>query len=443
MEVGSKPCDAAFNRFGIATLGPCGVESPVRGHSFVEDSDRILYDCDEKSVCAALQKGETPPSFEAAGPRRWVYFEPTETKAGIVTCGGLCPGLNDVIRALTMSLYYQYGVRSIFGFRYGYRGLTRRYPDAPIKLDPEVVSDIHQTGGTMLGSSRGPQPPEEMVDYLQSEGINILFTVGGDGTQRGALAIAQEAHRRGFRLSVVGVPKTIDNDIACIERTFGFVSAVDEARDAIRSAHAESKGAPYGIGLVKLMGRHSGYISAYATLANSEVNLCLVPEVPFRLQGPGSVLSFLHSRLERRRHAVVVVAEGAGQEYLQDSSDDSSATDKSGNVKLKDIGLFLRQQFEDHFSKTDMEVSVKYIDPSYTIRSIPSRADDSVFCLQLAQNAVHAAMAGKTGVMVGLWNGRFTHVPIELAVGRRKMIDPDGALWHSVAHATGQPIRFV
>lgn len=442
MESQDRLCsDPQLPNLLVKTLGPCGVESPVRGKSFVRDTDRVLYCCSAAEVGQTLSGGGDLPSFEVAGPRKWLFFEPEAVRAGIVTCGGLCPGLNDVIRAVTMGLWYQYGVRDIRGFRYGYRGLTSRFTDEPMRLDPEVVADIHQLGGTVLGSSRGPQPPSEMVDCLMAQGINILFAVGGDGTQRGALAITNEAVKRSYKLSVVGIPKTIDNDIACIERTFGFYSAVDEARDAIRAAHAESKGAPYGVGLVKLMGRHSGFIAAYAALANSEVNLCLIPESRFRLAGSGGILAFLTNRLQRRRHAVVVVAEGAGQDILG-GLQGSLGKDASGNDRLADIGVYLKEQMESHFSSIGMDVSVKYIDPSYTIRSIPARVDDSVFCLQLGHHAVHAAMAGKTGALVGLWNGQFTLLPIEAAVGQRKRIDPCGSLWHSVTLATGQPTEW-
>ncbi len=369
--------------------------------------------------------------MEQAGPRQKLFFAPSKTRAAIVTCGGLCPGLNDVIRALTMILWYRYEVRQIIGLKYGYEGLVDFFKHPIIELTPEHVEDIHKDGGTILGSSRGNQNPIKMVDFLSTNNINILFTIGGDGTQRGAMAISKEAERRGLKISIIGIPKTIDNDISYTERTFGFETAVALSKSPIASAHMEAKGARNGIGLVKLMGRESGFVAAYATLASSDVNLVLVPEVPFSLN---RLFLFLEDRIKRKAHAVIVVAEGAGQELVP-----AEGTDASGNKKLGDIGLFLKKTIGDHFLQIHLPANIRYIDPSYTIRSAPTTPDDSVFCFRLSENAVHAAMAGKTAMVVGLWNGHFVHVPMERATHTRKKIDPAGSLWQSVTVNTGQP----
>jgi 6-phosphofructokinase 1 len=271
-----------------------------------------------------------------------------------------------------------------------------------------------------------------MAQYLKDLGIGILFAIGGDGTLRGAQRIGEEAARRGLKLSVIGIPKTIDNDISFVQRTFGFETAVTEARHATYAANAEAESARNGIGLVKLMGRDSGFIAAYSALVNNHVNFCLVPEVPFSLE---ELLSALQERLERRSHAVVVVAEGAGQDLMPSSG----ARDASGNVKYGDIGLFLRHAIEDHFTRIGTEITLKYIDPSYTIRSVPATPSDSAFCLLLAQSAVHAGMSGRTNMVVSFWNHQFAHVPIARAVSERKKMDPQGALWNSVVTSTGQP----
>jgi 6-phosphofructokinase 1 len=376
--------------------------------------------------------GQVPGSFEVGGPRERIFFEPSTLSCGIVTCGGLCPGLNDVIRATVMSLNHHYGVRTIYGFRFGYEGLCDRYRHEPIMLTPDAVANIHDRGGTMLGSSRGHQDVVEMVDTLARMKIGILFAVGGDGTMRGALAIDAEAARRGYRLSVIAIPKTIDNDVSFVQKTFGFETAVSEAKRATSAAHAEALGARNGVGLVKLMGRDSGFIAAYTALADNNVNVCLVPEVPFTVDG---FLASLQDRLERRGHAVIVVAEGAGQHLTSPSGD----RDRSGNVRFADIGVFLRNAINEHFAAAGIEVNVKYIDPSYAIRSVPANPHDSAFCLLLAHNAVHAGMAGRTGMVVGFWNHQITHVPISLAVLERKKIDPQGTLWSSVLASTGQP----
>jgi 6-phosphofructokinase 1 len=271
-----------------------------------------------------------------------------------------------------------------------------------------------------------------MVDGLQALGVGVLFAIGGDGTLRGARAISEEAARRGLKIGVIGIPKTIDNDVSFVQRTFGFETAVTVARQATDAANAEAEAARNGIGLVKLMGRDSGFIAAYSALVNNHVNFCLVPEVPFTLE---KFLSALQQRLERRSHAVIVVAEGAGQDLMAKSGE----RDASGNVKYGDIGVFLRDAITAHFKQNGMDVTLKYIDPSYTIRSVPATAHDAAFCLLLGQSAVHAGLSGRTNMVVSFWNHQFTHVPISLAVSKRKKIDPEDALWTSVVTATGQP----
>jgi 6-phosphofructokinase 1 len=367
-----------------------------------------------------------------AGPREKIYFDPSKLKCGVVTCGGLCPGVNAVIRSIVMCLNYNYGVNTIFGFPYGYEGLTYRYGHKPIELTPQRVARIHEQGGTILGSSRGPQDISEMVDTIERMNIGILFTIGGDGTLRGGQAISEEIAQRSLKISVIGIPKTIDNDISFVQRSFGFATAVSEAGKAIYSAHTEAIGARNGIGLVKLMGRESGFIAAHAALAYNDVNFCLIPEVPFALK---RFLKILQERLEKKGHAVIVVAEGAGQDLMEKTGEQ----DASGNVRFQDIGVFLREKIKDHFKRIGMEANLKYIDPSYTIRSVPADANDSAFCLLLGQNAVHAGMAGRTNMVVGLWMNAYTHVPIPLAVSERKRLDPDGRIWSSVLTATGQP----
>jgi 6-phosphofructokinase 1 len=353
-----------------------------------------------------------------------------------VTCGGLCPGINDVIRSIVLSLHYHYGVRDIFGFKYGYQGLVPEYGHEPLRLTPELVNPISEDGGTILASSRGNQDVSVMVDTLVRMKIGILFTIGGDGTQRGALAISEEAERRGLKISVVGIPKTIDNDVSYVQKTFGFETAVSETKLATYAAHTEATGAPNGIGLVKLMGRDSGFIAAYSVLVDSQVNFCLIPEVPFSLE---AFLKALKMRIEDRKHAVIVVAEGAGQDLLTATGEE----DASGNVRYGDIGLYLRDTIRNYFDRAGMEVNLKYIDPSYTIRSQPANPHDSAFCLLMGHSAVHAGMAGRTGMIIGYWNNQFTHVPISLAISQRKKIDPNGWLWNSVLASTGQPAKMI
>ena len=417
--------------FVIEKLGECQISSPVRNAEFVRDDATVSFLTDVGEISSILRRGHPLPAMEQAGPREKIFFNPATLNCGIVTCGGICPGLNDVIRAIVLCLHYQYRVKKVYGLPYGFEGLVERPESKPIELTPETVKTIHTMGGTILGSSRGDQEVGEMVDFLERHRIGLLFTIGGDGTLRGAKALADEIGRRRLKISVVGIPKTIDNDIACTERSFGFETAASEACRIIDGAHNEATSARNGIGLVRLMGRDSGFIAAFATIASGDVNFCLVPESPFRLNG---LLRALEQRLAERGHAVIVVAEGAGQELFQDAR----VKDASGNLLYHDIGLLLRDEIKAHFKRNGMEINLKYIDPSYIIRSLPATPHDSAFCLLLAQEAVHAGMAGRTNLMVAYWRSSFAHVPLRLAVSQRKKIDPASALWRSVLFTTGQ-----
>ena len=421
----------------IETVGKGTLKSPMKGMRFVSDDDRISLTTDVNRIQEFYKKGIAVPSLEAAGPRETIFHDPAWTRAGVVTCGGLCPGLNNVIKGLVQVLWFDYGVRNIFGIPYGYRGLNPSYGYSPITLNPDVVDSIQEDGGTILGSSRGMQDPSIMVDTLMRLNINVLFCIGGDGTLRGAHAIAEEVKKRKQPISVIGIPKTIDNDLNLIDRTFGFETAVLSATDVITSAHNEANGAFNGLGLVKLMGRDSGFIAAYAALATTVVNFCLIPEVPFTLEG---LFKALESRYgSGKTHAVIAVAEGAGQELFNGQDE---RRDASGNILKHDIGEFLTRKIKEHFDKVGKEVNIKYFDPSYMVRSIPAKGTDAIFCFQLAESAVHAGMAGKTDMVVGSMNEQFSHVPIEYAVNERKKIDPNGTLWHAVLGATRQQDYF-
>ena len=428
----------------VKTLGPCRVDSPLmpllakRQHSinYAEETDRVLIDTTLSAVSALGVPMDQWPGLEPAGARKKIYFDPSKTRAGIVTCGGLCPGLNDVIRALVLELTRLYGVRTVYGFCNGFQGFIAQYGRPVVQLTPDLVDTINEHGGTILGSSRGKQDPVEIVDCLERMGINVLFVIGGDGSIRGAMSIVQEIENRGAKIAVVGVPKTIDNDIKFIDQSFGFQTAFSEAAKAIRAAHVEAQGAPNGVGLVRLMGRHSGFIACYASLAMSDANFVLIPEVPFHLDGEHGLLESLRRRLERRGHAVIVVAEGAGQELVPSSQ----ATDASGNKKLVDIGVFLRDRMTQYFQERQVELNLKYIDPSYVIRSVPANPYDSVLCMRLAHNAVHAAMCGRTEMIVSRMHMRFVHVPMPLAIRERNTVDPHGDLWMTVLESTGQNI---
>jgi 6-phosphofructokinase 1 len=430
--------------FIVKSLGKAKVKSPLvqspraqsKRYKFITDIDRVLLDNSLENFKYYHENGIEPISFEKAGPHENLFFEPAKTKVGIVTCGGLCPGLNNVIRSIVNQLYYRYGISRVLGFKYGYEGFIPKYNHEVIELTPEMVSTIHYTGGTFLGSSRGNQDVSQIVDTLEIMNINILFCIGGDGTLRGAHAIHEEIEKRNLKISVAGIPKTIDNDIDFIEKSFGFETAFTIANDIIQYAHNEAQGAYNGISMLKLMGRDSGFIAANAALSIQEVNFVLIPEMKFELYGPYGFLKALRKRLEQRHHCLIVVAEGAGQHFFES---ETQQLDASGNVKNKDIGLYLKEKIKEEFESKEFPFSMKYIDPSYIIRSAPANANDSKFCSLLAQNAVHAAMAGKTDFVIGNWNDVFTLLPIPVAVKKRKKIDIEGELWWNILEATGQP----
>jgi 6-phosphofructokinase 1 len=435
--------------FKIEELGPRKVESPIKLSTthgdfvanYVKDDEFIRYNLDiYDNVLETEAEAYLKNNIEKAGPREKLYFNPTHVNAGIITCGGLCPGLNDVIRAVVRTLWNRYGVRRIRGIRFGFKGLLPDYNYGPIDLTPDLVDDIHKNGGSFLGTSRGGgNRVSEIADSVEELNLNMIFIIGGDGTQRGALEVAEELEKRHLKVSVVGIPKTVDNDLLFIDRSFGFDTAVEQATASVSAAHMEAHSHINGIGLIKLMGRESGFIATATALACHEANFCLIPEVPFELDGKAGFLEALKERIEKRQHAVVIIAEGAGQELVQATN----KKDASGNTKLSDIGIFLKDKITDYFEKENIHINLKYIDPSYQIRSAPSSPTDSIYCERLGNNAVHAAMAGKTKLVIGLVHGRYVHIPTKLVIKERNKVNPEGTLWRDAIDATGQPIFMV
>jgi len=423
--------------FSIANLGKRLIKSPLNISNFTQDKRRLLFNSYADDYLSCVDKNGQPLSVELAGPRDKIFFDPSRTKAAIVTCGGLCPGINDVIRSITTALFFNYKVRNIVGVKYGLRGLNPIFGHELVKLSPEAVKDITSIGGSILSTSRGPQNTSVIVDYLIKLNINILFCIGGDGTIRAAEKITAEIKKRNLKIAIVCVPKTIDNDLNLIQKSFGFDTAIEKTAEAIKSAHVEAKGAFNGIGLIKIMGRNSGHIAAYAALAQNDTNFVLIPEVPFDLEGRNGFLTTLKKRIKSRGHAVILVAEGAGQYLLRE---DASPLEKdpSGNIRLMDIGLFLKNVIEDYFKEIHLEINLKYIEPSYLIRSVPANASDGIYCNSLGQYAVHAGMAGKTGLLVALMKDEYVHLPLSSVASNRK-IDPQDDTWLRVLETTGQP----
>ncbi|MDR3171406.1 MAG: ATP-dependent 6-phosphofructokinase [Treponema sp.] len=432
--------------FTIEELGKRNIKSPIvmsniEGDfiaNYVTDDQFIRLDVDV--ILGAQPSLERSQVFECAGPREMIYFMPAHVHAGIVSCGGLCPGINDVIRSIVRCLWYRYGVRRISGIRYGYKGFLPDYQYGTKTLTPDSVDDIHKLGGTFLGSARGGgKEVGFIVDAIEQLNLNMLFTIGGDGTQRGSLDIAEEIGRRKLKIAMVGIPKTVDNDLSFIQQSFGFDTAVAKAVEVVTAAHMEASSQINGIGLVKLMGRESGFIAAHTALASHEVNFVLIPEVPFNLEGYNGFLHHLEERLKNRKHAVIVVAEGA----MQDQLVTDVKTDASGNLKMVDVGTYLRDRIQQYFDEKKFEINLKYIDPSYQIRSAPAAPSDSIYCERLGNAAAHAAMAGKTKVIIGLVHNEFVHLPMKAVVSRRNHVDPEGNLWRDTLDATHQPVLMV
>ena len=432
--------------FSIEELGKRSIKSPItmsttRGDklaNYVTDNEYIRLN-------VVVKPGAQPPLkknqvLECAGPREMLYFSPANVHAGIVTCGGLCPGLNDVIRAVVRCLWYRYGVRRISGIQYGFKGFLPEYQFGVKTLNPDNVDDIHKLGGTFLGSARGGgKEVGKIVDAMEQLNLNMLFVIGGDGTQHGALDIAEEVDKRKLKIAVVGIPKTVDNDFSLIQKSFGFDTAVDKAVEVVAAAHMEANSAINGIGLVKLMGRESGFIAAHTALASHEVNFVLIPEVPFNLEGYNGFLTHLEERIIKRGHAVIIVAEGAMQEQLLTEK----KHDAGGNLKMADVGVYLRDRIIKYFEEKKIEINLKYIDPSYAIRSAPANPADSIYCERLGNAAAHAAMAGKTKLIIGLVNNEFVHLPIKTVITQRNHVDPESSLWRDTLDATHQPALMV
>ncbi|KAM7277212.1 hypothetical protein ACFE04_019078 [Oxalis oulophora] len=416
--------------------------NPLQDNPAYSVVKQYFVDMDDTVPQKIVVHKDTPRGihFRRAGPRQKVYFEADEVHAAIVTCGGLCPGLNTVIREIVCGLYHMYGVKRVIGIDGGYSGF---YSKNTINLTPNFVNDIHKRGGTIIGTSRGGHDTSKIVDNIQDRGINQVYIIGGDGTQKGASVIFEEVRKRGLKVAVVGIPKTIDNDIPVIDKSFGFDTAVEEAQRAINAAHVEAGSIENGIGLVKLMGRYSGFIAMYATLASRDVDCCLIPESPFFLEGPGGLYEFIEKRLKESGHMVIVLAEGAGQELLaetQESEKTPTLKDASGNKLLQDVGLWISHRIKDHFScKKKMTINLKYIDPTYMIRAIPSNASDNVYCTLLAQSAVHGAMAGFTGYVSGLVNGRQTYIPFQRIIEKQNKVVITDRMWARLLSSTNQP----
>ncbi|XP_037474293.1 ATP-dependent 6-phosphofructokinase 3-like [Triticum dicoccoides] len=181
------------------------------------------------------------------------------------------------------------------------------------------------------------------------------------------------------------------------------------------------------------------FIAMYATLASRDVHdCCLIPESPFYMDGEGGLLQYVERRLKENKHMVIVVAEGAGQDIIAKSIPTSDQQDASGNKLLLDIGLWLTHKIKDHFKSKKMEMTIKYIDPTYMIRAIPSNATDNVYCTLLAHSAIHGAMAGYSFTIV-MVNGRHAYIPFYRVTSTRNKVKITDRMWARLLSPTNQP----
>lgn len=389
----------------------------VMGHIILNDSK------------AGSRRQEIANGCVRANACEKIWWDPADVRAAIVTCGGLCPGLNSIIREVTMCLWHQYGVRHITGIQFGYNGLSNPELYAPKHLGPKAVREIHMKGGSVLKAGRGGLEAERICDNLEKMGVNMLFVVGGDGTQAAGNLLYEEARRRNLQLSIVGVPKSIDNDILFFDKTFGFDTAVSAACNVIRNGWVEATSCEKGVGIVKLMGRDAGFVCMDAALSSTIVDLCLIPEVSVKME---DIMDHIDETLQRKNFMVIAVAEGAGQEHVA-----TGKVDATGHTIYGDIGTHLRDSVNKHLKPSGGRCF--YIDPSYIIRSVPIDPNDHVYCSRLARDAVHSAMRGYTGVVVGPIHNVICMIPMQLIASGKRHVPTKSSNWQACVQVCNMP----
>lgn len=328
-------------------------------------------------------------------------------KLGILTGGGDCPGLNAVLRACAR--YCNERGTSLIGYMNGWQGVLE---GESMLLDRRAVKGIVHLGGTILGTSR-TDPLEvngglaRMKHTLEEDGVEGLIVVGGDGT----LSAALELSREGF--NVLGVPKTIDNDLCGTDVTFGFDTAVSIATDAIDRLHTTAE-AHKRVIVVEVMGNHSGWIAAYAGIAGG-ADVVLVPEVPFELR---DVCDRIRDRERRgRSFSIVVIAEGARSLERADEP-----VERRGKIRPGQISFWLADEIEKAIGTETRFVVLGHIQRGGT-----PTAYDRILATRYGIHAAELAMQGRWGMMVSLSGRHMDAVPLEEAVGQLRELDP--AIW--------------
>jgi len=397
--------------------------------NFLNPNEKVLGTILMNDSKAALRSHALDGGAIRGNACKHIWWEPKKVKAALITAGGLCPGLNSIIQGVTNCLWRDYGVRQIVGITAGYNGLSDPAKHPSMLLTPELVEDIHMRGGSILKAGRGGFNAAKICETLRAGGYTHLFVIGGDGTQYAGHLLYVEARKQKLPISVVGVPKSIDNDVLFVDRTFGFDSAVEAAAGVIRNGWVEATSCPNAVGIVKLMGRDAGFVAAHAALASNLVDLVLVPEVEVEME---DVLQFVDATLAHKGHMVVVVAEGAGQAHVA-----TGQKDASGHTVYGDVGVYLRDTLNKHLKPKGGRTF--YIDPSYIIRSVPPTPNDHIYCARLANNAVHTAMRGYTGVCVGAIHNIIVILKSKLIASGKKQLKIKSSTWQSCVQVCSMP----
>lgn len=443
-------------------------------------------------------EGITPAAWNLtmpeAGPRRYVsYPQKNQLKVGILVSGGIAPGINAVIsgiiarhhayQAWSQKINKNYALE-ILGYSEALKGLLHAGRPA-VPLDLKTVREAVNHGGSILPTARAdelldledPKQRDGALDKVTSRLINqqidILYIIGGDGSMRAAHAISCRARRNPINeLSVIGIPKTMDNDILWVWQSFGFLSAVEFAKQAILQLHTEVMSNPR-LCVIQLFGSDSGFVVSHAALASGVCDAVLIPEVNFTLK---QLSGYIRYRLQDRPHSdkpyggIVALAETAipldWREYVSATAE---VADGSEKVILTPEELRAIETFESHGRRVHgqtpdalrsgglrlvsqiLQREIRKLgdrwssyrvftnEPRHLIRSIEPSVSDVIFAQRLGTLAVDNAMAGYHDFMISQWLTEYVLVPLKLVVLGRKRVPEHGIFWKSVRASTGQP----
>jgi 6-phosphofructokinase 1 len=476
----------------------------------VRSSYPITQPTSGPSLCSCAVKGQL--TFAEAGPRNMLRFPGHHKKllkVGVLVSGGIAPGINAVISGIVQRhvLYHTPQITDlrvpgktprsytlqVFGFRNGFAGLlagddvTVLYDsDSPDEKLRAHLRRIANRGGSEIGTSRyddllstaDPDKREKDLDQvaenLANRHFDILYVIGGDGSMRAAHATWKRSRDNGKSLSVIGVPKTMDNDILWVWQSFGFLSAVEKAREALQQLHTEATSNPR-LCVVQLFGSDSGFVVSHAALASGVCDAALIPEVPFTMK---KLADYITERLSKRfrpgaggqsPYGMIVMAETAvpqdAEDYLSDPEVDLDENEKAAIQAFVSKGCRVHGQTPDELRTGGLKVVSRVLqkriremkvddaywadfrvftnEPRHLLRAIPPSASDVAFGQRLGVLAVDNAMAGYTDFMISQWMTEYVLVPLDLVVLGRKRVPPNGIFWKSVVASTGQPPELV